>query len=142
MLPPAPEWQDEARRLVAAVAGRTTAMRVNVLAILLDSTHPLSHQDVLGMLGDGVDRVTVYRVLDWLTDHQLAHKLAGDDRVWRFAAAPATPHRHAHFHCSACGRFFCLDQVSTELPVTLPAGFRAEHIEITIKGLCADCRPA
>ncbi|WP_028453898.1 Fur family transcriptional regulator [Chitinilyticum litopenaei] len=135
-----PDRQEEAHRLVAAVAGRTTAMRVNVLAILLATPHPLSHLDVLAALGEGVDRVTVYRVLDWLTDAGLAHKLAGDDRVWRFAAAHSTPHHHAHFHCQHCGRFYCLDQISTELPVVLPSGFVAEQIEITIKGACADCR--
>ncbi|MBE9608116.1 Fur family transcriptional regulator [Chitinilyticum piscinae] len=139
MLQPAPERIAEARRLVTAAAGRCTAMRVSVLAILLASPRPLSHPDILAALGDGIDRVTVYRVLDWLTEQALAHKLAGDDRVWRFAAAAATPHRHAHFHCSHCGRFFCLEQMSTELPVFLPAGFRAQQLEITIKGLCADC---
>lgn len=128
-----------ARALVARSGARITPWRVKVLQVLLDAQRPLSHQDVLAVLEDDADRVTVYRVLEWLTETGLAHKLAGDDRVWRFSVAPA-PHRHAHFHCHVCGHFYCLEDVSADLPVTLPSGFAAEAVEITVKGICADCR--
>ncbi|MDW5416299.1 MULTISPECIES: Fur family transcriptional regulator [unclassified Iodobacter] len=129
----------KARDLVAQTRARTTPARVRVLAALLDAQRPLSHLDVLAALQPAIDRVTVYRVLDWLNEQHLAHKLSGDDRVWRFSVAPA-PHHHAHFQCEECGRFFCLENVSSDLPVSLPAQFMARTVEITVKGICADCR--
>ncbi|UXY15676.1 transcriptional repressor [Chitiniphilus purpureus] len=128
-----------ARAMVARAGARITPWRVKVLAVLMAAHRPLSHLDVLAELESGADRVTVYRVLEWLTEVGLAHKLSGDDRVWRFSVTPV-PHSHAHFHCQVCGRFFCLEEVSTDLPVSLPSGFAAQALEITVKGICADCR--
>ncbi|GAA5784409.1 Fur family transcriptional regulator [Chitiniphilus shinanonensis] len=134
-----PDLLAGARTLVARAGARVTPWRVKVLAALMNAHRPLSHLDVLTTLGPEADRVTVYRVLEWLTEVGLAHKLAGDDRVWRFSVTPV-PHSHAHFHCHRCGRFFCLEEVSTDLPLSLPPGFAAEALEITVKGICADCR--
>ncbi|XZG70549.1 Fur family transcriptional regulator [Chitinibacteraceae bacterium HSL-7] len=133
------QFETAARAQLARTRARITPWRVRVLTLLLSTQHPLSHQDVLNALGPDADRVTVYRILDWLTEVELAHKLAGDDRIWRFAAAP-TPHHHAHFHCQRCGRFYCLEDVSTDPPAALPPGFAAESVEITVKGICAACR--
>ncbi|MBM3116575.1 Fur family transcriptional regulator [Jeongeupia naejangsanensis] len=130
---------DPARELIARTGARATAARLRVLAALIAAQRPLSHLDVVEGLDPAIDRVTVYRVLEWLTDEGLAHKLAGDDRVWRFSVA-TVQHRHAHFHCRVCGRFYCIESFRTDLPVALPQGFAAEALEITIKGVCADCR--
>ena len=98
---------------------RSTSARVKVLAALLDARCALSHQDVQDTLVD-LDRVTLYRALDCLTDAGLAHKIAGDDRIFRYSAgtehgansqsvhSPAQ-HQHGHFKCTRCGKVFCLD---------------------------------
>ncbi|QZA81364.1 Fur family transcriptional regulator [Deefgea piscis] len=130
--------QAQASELIKQTRARVTAARVNILAVLLTAQRPLSHQDVLTTLDPDADRVTVYRVLDWLTDMALAHKLAGDDRVWRFSVA-SKPHQHAHFQCTRCGRFYCLEHVSTDLSLTVPAQFLIDAVEITVKGVCASC---
>ncbi|WP_157314929.1 Fur family transcriptional regulator [Chitinibacter sp. GC72] len=130
-----------ARELISKTRARITPARVDILAALLGAQRPLSHLDIQELLAPGLDRVTVYRVLDWLTAENLAHKLSGDDRVWRFSAAKA-PHHHAHFHCQQCGRFYCLEDVKTDLPVALPKSFIADSVEITVKGICADCKSA
>ncbi|QLG89095.1 transcriptional repressor [Chitinibacter bivalviorum] len=129
-----------ARDLIKKTRARITPARVDILATLLGAQRPLSHLDIQELLEPSLDRVTVYRVLDWLTEENLAHKLSGDDRVWRFSAAKA-PHHHAHFHCQQCGRFYCLEDVGTDLPMTLPKQFQADSVEITVKGVCADCKP-
>ena len=91
-----------------------------------------------------IDRVTLYRVLEWLTEQGLAHRHAGEDRVWRFAAAPAAERGdapavpHAHFECSECGKIVCLETLP--LPaIPVPAGFRRREVEVTVKGSCAAC---
>lgn len=103
---------------------RVTPARVKVLAALLGAHRAFSHQDVQEAFTD-MDRVTLYRALDCLIEAGLAHKIAGDDRVFRYSAgnehgapeapqsagarAPApTQHQHGHFKCTRCAKVFCL----------------------------------
>jgi Fur family ferric uptake transcriptional regulator len=113
---------------------------VDVLAALLASPKAVTHYELEARFKDKINRVTIYRVLDWLTEKQLAHRIAGDDRVWRFTAGNEDLHQHAHFQCEKCGQVVCLDQVNLAFAVTLPEGFRSHHIDLTIRGDCAKCR--
>lgn len=149
-------------------AVRVTAARVKVLSALLGAHCAFSHQDMQDRFVD-MDRVTLYRALDCLADAGLVHKIAGDDRVFRYSAgtergggdsASNTPHRpaqhrHGHFKCTRCAKVFCLDsgiseasaerpatirrQLQSALQQTLGKGFQGHDIELTIKGWCADC---
>jgi len=99
---------------------RVTRARVNVLGALLETRSAASHQDIQDRFAD-MDRVTLYRALDCLTEAGLAHKIASDDRIFRYSAgadhaehglhAPAQgkQHQHGHFKCTRCARVFCLD---------------------------------
>jgi Fur family ferric uptake transcriptional regulator len=126
--------------------GRVTPARARVLAALLDAPRALTHCELERQLGeaDTLDRVTLYRVLEWLVEQGLAHKIAGEDRVWRFnSSAGETPkeaHRHAHFRCLRCGQVYCLEGANTEFPLDLPTGFLAEGVELTVTGRCPECR--
>jgi len=125
---------------------RVTRARVVVLAALLAAERALTHHEIEQRIdrGPGIDRVTVYRVLEWLTRNGFAHRIAGADRVWRFNAAVdehGRRHDHAHFQCNDCGEVICLDEVRAARGIRLPAGFRSQSIELTVKGLCAGCRP-
>ena len=126
------------------VGGRATPARERVLDILLTTPSALSHQEIEAaarVRGLDFDRVTLYRVLDWLVTQGLAHKIEGRDRVWRFNAVQVTEteHGHAHFHCTRCGKVFCLEQMQPSFALTLPAGFRFEKAELTLQGLCPSC---
>ena len=142
---------DAAARAEAQLRGasvRITEARVKVLAALLEADRAFSHQDVQETFSD-MDRVTLYRALDCLTDAGLAHKIAGDDRVFRYSAGAehrSEPHhQHGHFKCTRCSRVFCLDSIGeaemlqNALQQSLGKGFRSHDIEFTIKGWCADC---
>ncbi len=146
---PAPlEAAHERLRLLGA---RVTQPRLAILACLIGSEDALTHQAVIDRLpaeGETIDRVTVYRVLDWLVEQGVAQKRAGNDRVFRFSlveheAARAQVHRqHSHFHCTRCDRTFCLDAVSAPAQLTVPqvpSGFAVEHVELTVNGVCAEC---
>jgi Fur family ferric uptake transcriptional regulator len=141
-----------------AASIRITAARVKVLAALLGAERAFSHQDIQDTLVD-MDRVTLYRALDCLTDAGLAHKIAGDDRVFRYNSGtehsdpgvalqrgPREPHhQHGHFKCTRCAKVFCLDSIGeagllqNALQESLGKGFQSHDIEFTIKGWCADC---
>ena len=148
---------------------KSTASRLAVVAVLANNNFQLTHQDLLKQLADNFDRVTLYRVLDWLLQHHIIHRIAGEDRAWRFqlnANRPApiessnkkllstatvssrnisakkmlNQHSHAHFQCSQCGKIFCLDDVHPKLSSSIPAHFTVDTIELNIKGKCADCQ--
>jgi len=136
--------QSPARNRLLDVGARATPAREQVLDILLLAPRALSHQEIETTARDqglNFDRVTLYRVLDWLVTQRLAHKIEGRDRVWRFNAITmtATEHGHAHFHCSRCGQVFCLEQLEPSFALTLPAGFQFEKAELTIQGVCPSC---
>jgi Fur family ferric uptake transcriptional regulator len=132
---------DAAEALLAERGARLTRARIDALSTLLASTEALTHHEIARRLppGRGIDRVTLYRVLEWLTAQGLAHKVAGDDRAWRYSSVHAGhASGHAHFRCNTCGRVVCLD--AARVPsIPLPAGFRRREVEVTVTGTCAAC---
>jgi Fur family ferric uptake transcriptional regulator len=138
---------------------KSTASRLEVTSILAKNNYPLTHQDLLKQLPDSFDRVTLYRVLDWLLQNNIIHRIAGEDRAWRFqlnvsstnniqysektavltANKAVNQHSHAHFQCGECGKIFCLDNVEPKLSSSIPENFTVDSIELNIKGKCANC---
>jgi G3E family GTPase len=71
-------------------------LRQAVLAHLQASAAALSHPELLAALPQ-LDKVTLYRTLDWLVSQGLVHRLVGDDRVGRFHAAATWQRRRCAF---------------------------------------------
>lgn len=121
-----------------------TSSRVRVLGFLQAARQPLSHGDIETLASkDGlpaIDRVTLYRVLDWAADVGLAHKAVDGQGVFRFSVAdPKHKHaQHMHFRCTGCGGVYCL-QAPPPLPPSVPRGFRLSGITMDIRGECAHC---
>ncbi len=130
--------------IIRATGARVTPSRVQILSLLQSEQVPLSHGDVEGLIRKDdlpkIDRVTLYRVLDWLADIGLAHKAANLRGVFCFTAAkPNIEHaRHVHFRCTSCGGVFCLDMPAPPSP-KLPKEFRLTGVEMDIRGECPDC---
>ncbi|RJQ47090.1 MAG: transcriptional repressor [Gammaproteobacteria bacterium] len=138
------QFSNTAEDMIRHTGARVTTARVRVLASLLKAGRALSHHEIASLLNRGyvVDRVTVYRVLEWLIRQRLAHKIPGDDRVWRFNVADEKrAGQHAHFRCNCCCRVFCLKDTGKSCSIRLPQGYRAQKLELTVKGLCAECLP-
>lgn len=127
-----------------AVGAKITAPRTRVLRCLQAAAAPMTHRDVLNVLREkadaAVDRVTVYRVLDWLVSMNLATKAADGQGIFRFSMNQADkPHdSHVHFRCSCCGGVFCLKDAPPPRP-KLPKGFRLASVTVDIQGECAAC---
>jgi Fur family ferric uptake transcriptional regulator len=139
---PAPS-SPSAADLIAAHGGRVTRTRVAVVEALAHSDHPLTHEEVAASLtGDGVvhDRVTLYRALDWLVEQRLAHRVAGNDRAWRYGLVRQAAHHHAHFHCDRCGHVFCLENLQPAFALALPSGYRLDRAELILHGACPACQ--
>lgn len=138
---------------------KSTSSRLEVLDVLLNTKNPLTHQEILKSLSLNFDRVTLYRVLDWLLKNKLIHKIAGADRAWRFQFnqdfnnllldsqsqsnfkyVKPQAHSHAHFQCSHCGKVFCLEDIYPKLSNKIPVDFLVDSIELNITGICNTCQ--
>jgi len=112
------------------------------MRLLEGAERALSHHDVeTALAGTGIDRVTLYRVLDWMVESGLAHRVTDAQRVFRFSIAEASApahDAHAHFRCADCGKVFCLQDVAVA-PPTLPKGFSGKSVELCVTGRCAHC---
>lgn len=135
----------QAESLIRDTGARLTRPRTRVLAHLLAQRQALTHHEIRdGLDGDALDTVTLYRVLEWLAEHGLVHRIAGADQVWRFHAGAADKaghgHRHAHFHCTRCETVTCFTDIALPQQIDLPPGYVGEEIDFLIKGVCPLCK--
>jgi Fur family transcriptional regulator, ferric uptake regulator len=144
MKPHVSRADDPVGQAIRNTGARVTWPRQRTLALLQEASGPLSHTEIEATLAHteatGIDRVTLYRVLDWLVRKELAHKAVDARGVFRFSAArPTTDHStHFHFRCTDCGRVFCLDAPAPAHP-QLPQGFRLATMAIDLCGQCPHC---
>lgn len=132
-----------AAALIAGRGGRVTRTRVAVVDALVESDHPLTHEEValaLARAGVAHDRVTLYRALDWLVERAIAHRVAGSDRAWRYGLVRQAAHHHAHFHCDRCGHVFCLENLQPAFALALPGGYQLDRAELILHGACPACQ--
>ena len=121
---------------------KPTANRILILHTLLEAGRPLSMPEIETDL-ESVDKSIISRTLSVFREARLLHVLAdGGDciryEVCHCAAEDADTDRHVHFHCTRCGRTFCLE----DLPVpelTLPAGYAANYVNCVVEGICPHC---
>jgi Fur family ferric uptake transcriptional regulator len=147
---------DLARDQLRNAGARLTSARARILAQLIASESALSHAEVQRLvdanpLGEAFDRVTLYRVLYWLVEAGLAHRITGQDRVYRYSvhgvkvSADHAHHpahaEHGHFRCKQCARMFCLPARPSlkRVQTSVPEGFEPDSVELTVLGRCADC---
>ena len=131
-----------AEELIRLRGGRATVGRIRILSILLAEQQAITHREIEQRLPQTLqlDRVTLYRTLEWLAGKNLIHKVTSDDRAWRYHAnRELYSHQHAHFKCTRCAQVICLNGLPIERSWPLPVGYRFHEIELTVKGLCADC---
>lgn len=129
---------------IRATGARVTRQRVLVLDFLLAQQKSLTHHEIQAHLAkqehEELDSVTLYRVLEWLTENELIHRIAGADQVWRFSAgAGHHAHEHAHFQCVKCEQVTCFTDLALPRKIKLPEGFQTQEIDFLIKGTCANC---
>lgn len=145
-----------AETIIAQAGLRPTKARLAVLKTITESSSALSHAEILEHLAGlkEFDRVTIYRVLDWLTENQLVHKISGENRAWKFqlsqpkfSASDQTErkvigqdaHHHAHLHCIHCGKISCLHDVKPRFNQEILKHYQITQIKINLKGVCDDC---
>lgn len=145
-----------AEQVITNAGLRTTKARLAVLNAIIEAKTALSQPEILTHLAHQAefDRVTIYRVLDWLTEHQIVHKISGDNRAVKFQVSQRTytavssdhtqkllnnHHQHAHLHCQQCGKVICVHELAPHFPTETLVKYQVSSIDINIKGVCMDC---
>ena len=131
------------KTLLKQVGMRATPARIATLAVLSQSSKPLSHAEVSDELKNlGVNKTTVYRNLNDLVGANLLRRAELGDHIWRFELAnhhdeASSP--HPHFLCIDCGDVFCIDEKYLQTN-----DFQLENQTVTVKeilvrGHCNNC---
>ncbi len=121
-----------------------TDHRLRVLLAVGNTPHPSSAPEILEMVRakKDINRVTVYRILDLLVDHEVLNRLGLGEKSQRFCLRGAHEDEHPHFHCTRCDRYLCLNaparpfdrQALTDLSLEI------EHVDIRLEGICPACQ--
>jgi len=145
--------------LLSAHGLRKTATGRLVLGWFLAHTDTsYTHAQLLTALNNdvsvGLDRVTLYRLIDRLTQVGLLLCRVDVNRVRRFQAMPSSVHTIPHFECQSCNRdspladalkanandLECAAQNALEALKAL--GYQGFSMEFAVRGVCADCAGA
>jgi Fur family peroxide stress response transcriptional regulator len=83
-----------------------------------------------------LSRTTVYSTLELFAERGVAFKLtlAGTEFRWDGDVSA-----HGHFHCRACEAVIDLGPTARNPVPVLPAGARAEAMQVSVSGLCGRC---
>lgn len=119
---------------------RDTAQRRAILQVVQDAKRPLSPQEILERAQGNVPKLgiaTVYRTVKAMEEAgDLAPvDLPGEGRRYERAGMK----HHHHFSCRKCGRVFDLEGCPGNMERLVPEGFKLEHHEILLYGLCDRC---
>jgi Fur family ferric uptake transcriptional regulator len=115
------------------------------------ATAPSSNSELTPAPTPALDRVTLYRLIDRLTQVGLLLCRVDSQRVRRYQAMPASVHAIAHFECQSCHRDSPLGAAlkanaddldraaQTALAALSALGYQGMSMDFAVRGVCADC---
>ena len=138
---------------------RTSAARLVLGWLLAHPQTSYTHAQLQAALqGDSplapsvaLDRVTLYRLIDRLTQVGLLLCRVDASRVRRYQAMPASVHAAPHFECQSCHRDSplagalqanALDlerAAQTALAALKALGYQDMSLDFAVRGVCVDC---
>ena len=141
---------EQAERLCRESGARLTPKRRKVLLTLLREVAPMSAYDLAARyqetFGEPIPTMSVYRILDFLVQFKLAHKLDTTNK-YLACAHIACDHRHEVPQFLICDQCHGVDEigVGTALVEQLKqsverTGFQLKRRQLELHGLCASCR--
>jgi Fur family zinc uptake transcriptional regulator len=131
---------------------KLTPKRANIFALLLASQTPLSAYEIADQYKSEFDQsippMSVYRMLDFLADNNLVHKLTSENK---FVSCEHSSCSHAHqvpqfLICEKCHHVREVG-IQKEVFETLKAsveraGYSLKQSQLELKCLCAECAKA
>ena len=169
---PAADPTDPINALLSAHSlRRTSAARLVLGWLLANPDISYTHAQLQAALGENahtraalgggaetpaaLDRVTLYRLIDRLTQVGLLLCRVDASRTRRYQAMPASVHAIPHFECQSCHRDNLLEGVlsgalnasaqdleraaQTALQALKALGYQGMSMDFAVRGVCADC---
>ena len=133
---------------------RTSAARLVLGWLLAHPDTSYTHAQLQASLADDsgeLDRVTLYRLIDRLTQVGLLLCRVDASRTRRYQAMPAEIHAIPHFECQSCHRDSPLSgalkanandlerAAQTALEALKALGYQGMSMDFAVRGVCADC---
>lgn len=134
---------------------RTVAARLVLGWLLAHPDTSYTHAQLLAALSgdsaDALDRVTLYRLIDRLTQVGLLLCRVDANRVRRYQTMPASVHAMPHFECQSCHRdsplsgalkasAVDLDRAAqTAIEALKALGYQGMSLDLAVRGVCVDC---
>jgi len=117
-----------------------TENRRKVLELFYEKKEVLSQQEIESEVAD-MNRITLYRTLKNFVAKGLIHKIMDGTNHPKYAICqkPDFESNHAHFHCTACEKTMCLNQVAVPTLPNIPKGYQVEKTNLVILGICEAC---
>ncbi|HNW01741.1 MAG TPA: Fur family transcriptional regulator [Burkholderiaceae bacterium] len=139
---------------------RTSAARLVLGWLLAHPDTSYTHAQLQTALADdgdvapgaALDRVTLYRLIDRLTQVGLLLCRVDANRVRRYQAMPSSVHAMPHFECQSCHRDSPLAgalkanakkdlerAAQTALEALQALGYQGMRMDFAVRGVCVDC---
>ena len=118
---------------------RFTPQRQQVYDVLLQKRdHPTAEEVFIRakQAMPDISMATVYNCLDALVQCDLVRQVQLERGATRFCP---NMEEHCHYYCDECGTVFDVALPGNSAVVPRPKGFKIDHYEIAVHGLCADC---
>ena len=141
-----PSQRSQLKRYEESIAQdglRLTRQRKHVYEVLLGrQDHPTAMEVFLRAKPEmeSLSLATVYNVLETLAERGMVRKVHLDSGSTRYCANHS---KHGHFTCTGCGAVMdvpLLPGAELEKLHQLPRGYTVMTQEVSLRGLCADCR--
>ena len=124
---------------LSASGFRFTPQRRHVYDVLSQQLDHPTVEEVFMRAKKGMPDIslaTVYNCLDALVESGMVRQVQLQRGATRFCP---NMEEHAHYYCDRCGAVFDVTLTADSTAVPRPKGFKVDHYEIAVHGLCADC---
>ena len=133
------DFERELGERLATSGFRFTSQRRHVYDVLLQKLdHPTAEEvftRARRQIPD-ISHATVYNCLAALVECGLVRQVQLQRGAARFCP---NMEEHCHYYCDACGAVFDVALTADSRVMPKPNGFKVDHYEIAVHGVCAEC---
>jgi len=133
------KFERELGERLATSGFRFTSQRRHVYDVLLQRLDHPTAEDVFirakRQMPD-ISHATVYNCLDALVQCGLVRQVQLERGATRYCP---NMEEHCHYYCAACGTVFDVALPAEAPSMPRPKGFKIDHYEIAVHGVCAEC---